>query len=912
MLSLPGYQIIELISTGILTANYQGLDEQQKKPVIIKVPISESPNQAEITALDREYAILQIFERQGILKLTAIEQEGSRLALILEDCGDLRLRQLIQLQSISWSAFLPLAIALTDTVERLHQIPIIHNNINPDLIAIETKTGAVKIFDYSIATNLSQAGSRDGAHYSKPASPSAPQQGAESRGNPLWLPRSREQEVDYGKDLYALGVTFYEMLTGLFPVENNISIALNELTQKIPPVIVAIVKKLLATDAIDRYQTAAALKVDLEICLLQLTTLDRTQIISSEIGKQLVDNLCDYTIFNLPSDRQKITGFITIGIYDFYHSLALLSEYQNVEPQQKNEYLRTIANNQEQMQKWVEFCPAHFQHKYDLVAAEQARILQQNWQALELYDKAIRGAKERGYLQEEALANELAAEFYLASSKEKIAQNYLIDAYRAYQCWGAIAKVQSLEAKYSSLLSTQLPINYYNLSQKTEHLDRDFLLLIQSSQAISQELDLDRLLAKIIETLLEITQISKGFIILSKQKQLFVEIAASTVQGKMVTLRQSIPVNITTQISKSIVDFVVKKGEPVLVTPAIERYRSLINLDDKHKDNSSIMCLPIINKTKFIGIIYLEKLSASASFTNEQIEIVNHLCNQAAISLENSMIYQKLSQSKAIEKAAQQIRLALEKEKEVKEMKSHFLCMTSHEFRTPLTTILSSTELLKHYSQTWNSEKKQFHFAKIQASIAKITNLLDDILLINQIESENISLNSVSIDLVAICRELVQEINLKLDPTKHQIIFTCPERILQASVDGKLIQYIISNLLSNAVKFSPDGGRIEFNLNTREKTIILRVQDWGIGIPKDEHKKLFNLFYRAKNVGKISGTGLGLATVKKFVDLHGGKIYLESEVGIGTIFTIEIPTNPEGFSSSTFPKYWTDTAKIVH
>lgn len=241
--------------------------------------------------------------------------------------------------------------------------------------------------------------------------------------------------------------------------------------------------------------------------------------------------------------------------------------------------------------------------------------------------------------------------------------------------------------------------------------------------------------------------------------------------------------------------------------------------------------------------------------------------------------------------AEEDIRKALETEKELSELKSRFVSMTSHEFRTPLTTILGSAELLEHYSNKWADEKKRQHLRRIQTAVQHMTQLLNDVLLIGKAEAGKLPFNPYLIDLVQFCRALVEEFQLNSHP-HHTISFVSKYASVTACMDQKLLRQIFSNLLSNAIKYSPAGSNINFDLYSQDERAILRIQDAGIGIPQEDQCRLFETFHRASNVGSIQGTGLGLAIVKKAVVLHGGEIAVTSEVGVGTTFTVTLPLEP--------------------
>ncbi len=237
----------------------------------------------------------------------------------------------------------------------------------------------------------------------------------------------------------------------------------------------------------------------------------------------------------------------------------------------------------------------------------------------------------------------------------------------------------------------------------------------------------------------------------------------------------------------------------------------------------------------------------------------------------------------------------LHRERELSELRNSFLSMVSHEFRTPLTTIRSSAELLERYKNRLSDEKKQSHHQRIQSAVDRMTQLLDEVLLIGQAEAGKLKFEPKPMDIVAFCRELVEGMQVIVNhrhPSgshQHAIAFTSSGDCTDAQMDEKLLGHILTNLLSNAIKYSPEGGTVLFDLVCTARQAIFRIQDSGIGIPEEYLPQLFESFQRADNVGTIQGTGLGLAIVKKAVDLHGGTIAVESEVGIGTTFTITLP-----------------------
>ena len=233
------------------------------------------------------------------------------------------------------------------------------------------------------------------------------------------------------------------------------------------------------------------------------------------------------------------------------------------------------------------------------------------------------------------------------------------------------------------------------------------------------------------------------------------------------------------------------------------------------------------------------------------------------------------------------------KERELGELKSRFVSMTSHEFLTPLAIISSSAGLLKEYGHKLTQEKKDKHLDRIQSSIQHMSDLLNDILMLNQVEANKLEFNPQPLNVIKFCQDLVDEI--QLSATEYEINFLATSELDnigesgKVDLDKKLLRHILSNLLCNAIKYSAKGSTIDFYLTRQNQDIVFQIKDQGIGIAPEDRERLFESFHRGKNVGNIPGSGLGLAIVKNCVDLHKGKITFTSKSDEGTIFIVKIP-----------------------
>jgi PAS domain S-box-containing protein len=239
-------------------------------------------------------------------------------------------------------------------------------------------------------------------------------------------------------------------------------------------------------------------------------------------------------------------------------------------------------------------------------------------------------------------------------------------------------------------------------------------------------------------------------------------------------------------------------------------------------------------------------------------------------------------------RAEEEILRALEKEKELSELKSRFVAMTSHEFRTPLATILSSAELLEHYGGQMPQEEKQELYQSIRAGVERMTRMLDNVLVIGRAEAQMLEFKPALTDLAQFCESLAGEMRLAAG-YNHSLDYTYEGARGPVNVDERLLRHVLVNLISNAFKYSPKGSAVDFRVRVLNGTAAFEVTDRGIGIPPEDQPRLFETFHRARNVGSISGTGLGLAIVRKSLDLHGGSIRFDSAPGKGTRFEVTIP-----------------------
>jgi PAS domain S-box-containing protein len=273
------------------------------------------------------------------------------------------------------------------------------------------------------------------------------------------------------------------------------------------------------------------------------------------------------------------------------------------------------------------------------------------------------------------------------------------------------------------------------------------------------------------------------------------------------------------------------------------------------------------------------------------LELINNEMKQLNANLEatvNTRTIELQNTLKELEASKEELTISLEKEKEVNDLKSRFVSMASHEFRTPLSTILSSISLLAKYSTTEDQPKRDKHIDRIKSSVKTLTDILNEFLSLGRIEEGKVDVKPDSFDLTEFMSNIINEMNVLLKPNQN-IQYTHIGSPITYS-DNNLLKHVVVNLLSNAIKFSPDNSVINIESKVDENYTTLQITDQGIGIPKSDQVHLFERFFRATNVTNIQGTGLGLHIVGRYVDLLKGNIQYNSELEKGSTFTIQYPS----------------------
>lgn len=622
-----------------------------------------------------------------------------------------------------------------------------------------------------------------------------------------------------------------------------------------------------------------------------------------------------------------ILGHYHVVIYNFYHSLTLLALYPKTQAQEQRLSLKAVVSNQKIMKKWARHAPMNNLHKYHLVEAELARVKGKEAQAADLYDKAIALAKENDFVNEEALANEVAARFYLSKGKEKIARAYLQDAHYCYYRWGAHAKVKDIEERYPQLFTeTHRERNpsdstsSVKTSSDTMSKALDVSTVMKVSGAISGEIVLEKLLVKLMKIIIENAGAQKGFLIMEKDGRLVIG-AEGQAGSDEVRILQDAPVEESGSLPLSVINYTQRTRETVVLNDATHEGLFTGDRYIRETQPKSLLCACMVYQGRMIGILYLENNLACGAFTLERVEFLKILSSQMAISVENAQLYGYLEQKveartqelahtlKEMEVLNDTLRQAKKVADEANRAKSEFVANISHEVRTPLNAVIGLADLAL---KTPDTAAQREYVEMIKASGETLLNLANDVLDLSKIESGKWELENMDFGL----RETVQkgvaalafQARMKGLDFRVSIAEDVPDRL---HGDPQGLRQVLTNLVGNAVKFTEKGNvvlevsasversatsflpveRSSASLYKREPVMLhFSVTDTGIGIPEEKQCRIFERFTQADGsmTRRYGGTGLGAIISKKLVELMGGNIWFESKPGVGSAFHFKV------------------------
>lgn len=325
-----------------------------------------------------------------------------------------------------------------------------------------------------------------------------------------------------------------------------------------------------------------------------------------------------------------------------------------------------------------------------------------------------------------------------------------------------------------------------------------------------------------------------------------------------------------------ITEYVLRSGRACLANlEEITRLKSAGEYQQSGAPALIWLGVPLVVRDKSIGVMAVQDHRNPDAFGLEDQQILSFVADQTALAIERK-------------RSEQDLQKALEQERELVRLKTNFANLVSHEFRTPIGVILSSAQVLESYFDRLDTSRRAEHLDDIAHAARHMAGLIDEVLLLGRIEAGRLAFNPRPIDLAGFCRRLAEETS-QVTANRCRIEVATHDPLPPARSDENILRHIIGNLLSNAVKYSPPGSSVTLSLACIGRDAIITVRDHGIGIPPEDQPRLFEVFYRGRNVGEMPGTGLGLVIVKRCVEVHGGEVTLHSHSGRGTTVIARLP-----------------------
>ncbi|MEH2208467.1 MAG: AAA family ATPase [Nostoc sp.] len=644
-------------------------------------------------------------------------------------------------------------------------------------------------------------------------------------------------------------------------------------------------------------------------------------------------------------------GMLSVPVFYYYDSLSRLAVYPTAEPSQQEQLLLKVGENQEKLQFKANFAPMNFQHKFDLVEAERHRVLGEKIAAIELYDRAITLAKANEYIQEEALSNELAAKFYLDWGKEKIAQVYMQEAYYCYARWGAKAKTEDLEKRYPQLLAPILQGQHHrfqlnstvdassfphqtihtNLSSSSISEALDFATIFKAAQVLSSEIQLEQLLTTLLQVVMENAGAQKAALLVLQQGDLVVEAVATINEGVSLV---SAPLSTSEGIPVTLVNYVKRSLKTVVLDDATAQTYFIADSYFMQQQPKSVLCTPMLNQGKLIGLLYLENPLTIGAFTSDRTEVIQLLCAQAAISLENARLYQE-SQNYAqeLERSLQELehtQLQMVQNEKMATL-GNLVAGVAHEINNPIGFLKGSLNNAEDYIQDLLAHIQCYQQHHPNPAIAVIEHgeeidlefLTEDLpKLVDSMKVASERIKDISISLRTFSRadtaekvacNLHEGIESTLLILKYRLKANEKRPAIEVITEyGKLppvkcflgqLNQVFMNILANAIDAldtsceglsfaqAQDNHHqilIHTEVSSEQNMVAIRIKDNGQGMPEEIRARIFDRLFTTKEVGK--GTGLGLAIARQIVEeTHDGRLSCNSVLGEGTEFVIEIP-----------------------
>ncbi|MBV4523409.1 AAA family ATPase [Pseudomonas sp. SWRI74] len=583
-------------------------------------------------------------------------------------------------------------------------------------------------------------------------------------------------------------------------------------------------------------------------------------------------------------------SFFEEAEFYFFDALARAAWCERLPAVELGPHLRAMIDSHKQLQTWAQQCPENFASRAALVGAEIARVEGRVVDAEQLYEQAIDLAQKSGFIQIEALANELASRFYAARGLGKIARVYLQDARYGYLRWGADGKVRQLDGQYPSLRAEEHPLDSTTtMATAVEHLDLATVLKV--SQALSGEIVLEKLIDTVMFTAIEQAGAERGLLILSTGAEH--RIAAQVTTADSATLLRDIPVS-SQLLPESVLYQVLRTRESLVLDDAATEAAFATDPYILEHHARSILCLPLMNQAKLVGALYLENNLTARVFSPDRMAVLKLVASQAAISLENARLYREVAER---ERRYREVQAELSHANRVATM-GQLVASIAHEVNQPIAAAILNANAAQRWLNAQPPELEEVRH--VLSRLILDANRAADVLGRIRQHIRKAPRQKGPVDINAAIGEMIEFTRSQIMKNGVVLHTQFMDGLPLIEGDRVELQQVLLNLIMNALEAMSGTAQAERQLQISvvpgdEGYLLVSVADSGPGFPVDNTDQVFTSFYTTKP----TGLGLGLSICRSIIEAHGGRLWAGANPPCGATVQFTLPVIQEGELSAS-------------
>ncbi|HSH04556.1 MAG TPA: ATP-binding protein, partial [Anaerolineae bacterium] len=603
---------------------------------------------------------------------------------------------------------------------------------------------------------------------------------------------------------------------------------------------------------------------------------------------------------------ESMRGTATVAFHVFQRALMGAAYWGEVDAGEQKKILKQVKKDYKRIKKWAVVGPMNMGYRERLVAAELARMGGKGEMAIEAYEAAIEQAQANGYYWYGALAYEVAGDFYARAGMDKVANVYWWESRYRYEQWGAMAKVAEMDRVHEALAvrasarvtpsrraadiaATMNPMTLTTGGRTTTGSNEMFDLstVVAASEVIFSEIELEALLQKLMRLVIENAGAERGILLLVEDEALVVR-AAGDAEEVVVT---EVGLTAYGSLPVSLIQYVRRTQERVVLRSANEQGLFTKDTYIRSEGVKSVLAVPLVNQGQLVAILYLENNLSAGVFTAERENIIYLLGVQAAISITNAQAFAVRAEQARLEMEKQLLAEQAAELAKINADKDRFFSIISHDLRSPFNPVMGLAQLMMIDAENFKPADVAEMSTQIYDSSRHVLTLLESLLQWSRIQTGRMPYEPELIDLADLALKTVDLLSGMSGEKRVTLMHMVPAGVM-VMADEPMMATVVRNLVSNALKFTPEGGQVLINVyEVGAEEVVFGVADTGVGMPKEVQEKLFRLdtHHTTEGTAGEKGTGLGLVMCQELVEKNGGRIWVESELGEGTVFKVGLP-----------------------